>query len=256
MEDQFIFTVLTNKKDYQKKRLQLVDSLLACLCYDKSDLNSNNEELLEFLVGIKENFGHKIEIALLEKSSLDENFRNDAFKEHTAPYFLICEPHNVDATPLQLNSFDQFELYKYFEEKANFFEKDYPILKANIFKRIKTILDSFPIVIFIKGTPFKPFCKYSKQFMELIRPLKIRYMSYDIFADDNLRTFLRLYSGWKTYPQIYINGKIIGGVDVLKGLIDSGEVSKIIPEECSFNYVLTQTKKVVENELVVFGRVK
>lgn len=249
------FSPINNKKDYQKKRLQLTDSMLACFVYDKLDSNANWQEILELLEGIKESFGEKIEIALCEKSDVDEAFRKDLFSEYVSPFFKICEPHNVDPIDLAIANLDQFELFKFFEEKAKFYEKEFPVLKESIFTRIKKLLDSHPIVIFIKGTPFKPFCKYSKQFMELIRPLKIRYKSFDIFADDNLRTFLRLYSGWKTYPQIYVNGKIVGGVDVLKGLIESGEINKVIPENCKHEYIVSQIKNQIQTQLVVFGRV-
>ena len=247
------FKIINSKKDYQKKRLQLADSMIASLCYDKNEENKN--EILDFLGGIHENFSKKIEIVLLEKNSLDENFRKDIFSQET-PYFQICEPHLVDPLVVSLKNFDQFDLYKYFEEKANFFEKDFPVLKKNVFERISRLLDSFPIVIFIKGTPFKPFCKFSKQLMELIRPLKIRYKSFDIFADDNLRTFLRLYSGWKTYPQIYIKGKILGGGDVLKELIEKNEINHIIPNECKYEEVVKSIKNIINKEIIIFGRVK
>ena len=92
--------------------------------------------------------------------------------------------------------------------------------------------------------------------MELIRPLKIRYKSFDIFADDNLRTFLRLYSGWKTYPQIYIKGKILGGGDVLKELIEKNEINHIIPNECKYEEVVKSIKNIINKEIIIFGRVK
>lgn len=254
MEDNLIiFTSVKTKKEYQHKRLQLTDSMLAFLCYDNQ---GNNNELLEFLEGIKELFSETLEVCLIEKNTVDENFRKDIFEEKSIPYFLICEPQNIDPTSLAVNNFDQFQLYTYFEEKASFFKDEFPIMKQNIFERIKKLLESYPIVIFIKGTPFKPFCKYSKQFMELIRPLKIRYKSFDIFADDNLRTFLRLYSGWKTYPQIYINGKIIGGVDVLKGLIERNEIQNLIPEECKYEAQIKKVKEIINDNVVVFGRVQ
>ena len=246
------FTILKTKKEYQQKRLQLTDSMLACFCYDNRQINN---ELLEFLEGIKESFSSTIQIALLEANTIEENFRKDIIDEKPLPYFLICEPQNIDPTTLLVTNYDQFELYTYFEEKDTFYKREFPIMKQNIFTRIKKVLDGSPIVIFIKGTPFKPFCKYSKQFMELIRPLKIRYKSFDIFADDTLRTFLRLYSGWKTYPQIYINGKIIGGVDVLRGLIETNKIQDLIPEECKYETQVRRVKEIISNQVVLFGRV-
>ena len=191
---------------------------------------------------------------MLEISSLDENFRNEIISQETIPYFQICEPH-LDPYLLPLKNLDQFGLYKYFEEKENFFEKEFPVLKKTVFERIENLLDSFPIVVFLTGTPNKPYCQFSKQFLELIRPLKIRYMSFDIIVHDDLRIFLKLFSGWQTYPQIYIKGKIIGGVDILRGLIQRNELENIIPNECKYEAVLNYFKNIINNELVLIGKV-
>ena len=101
------FTIITNENDYQKRRIELVDTMLTCFCFDKN--NVNTDEILEFLEGIKENF-NKIEIILLEISSLDENFRNEIISQETIPYFQICEPH-LDPYLLPLKNLDHFGLY-------------------------------------------------------------------------------------------------------------------------------------------------
>jgi Grx4 family monothiol glutaredoxin len=99
-----------------------------------------------------------------------------------------------------------------------------------MFNRIKTILDAYPVVIFIKGIPQDPFCKYSRSFIEELNALGLNYRSFDIFKDEDIRQWLRLYSGWKTYPQLYVNGKIVGGLDVTRELIKNGELLKMVPE--------------------------
>jgi hypothetical protein len=61
------------------------------------------------------------------------------------------------------------------------------------------------------------------------------YGSFDILADDQVREDLKTYSDWPTYPQIYVNGELIGGLDILKELIASGEFQQMIPQEEDLN---------------------
>ena len=80
----------------------------------------------------------------------------------------------------------------------------------------------------------------------------MRYKAIDIFQDEKLRCYLRLYSGWKTYPQLYINGGIIGGVDKLTELINANEFMKMVPKEVTYEYLKENImKKVNESKEVV-----
>lgn len=124
-----------------------------------------------------------------------------------------------------------------------------------MFEKIKKLLNSYPVIIFIKGTPHEPFCKFSVSFINIIKETGIRYRSMDIFKDDKLRCWLRLYSGWKTYPQLYINGKIIGGLDKMKEHIEKGEFMNMVPLECKREGVIEEIKEFSnKNGLVVFGK--
>ena len=67
--------------------------------------------------------------------------------------------------------------------------------------------------------------------MEEVEDLGIEFGSFDILSNNKIREWGRLYSNWPTYPQLFINGKLIGGVDVTKGLIEKGELIKMIPKE-------------------------
>lgn len=124
-----------------------------------------------------------------------------------------------------------------------------------MFEKIEKLLSSFPVIIFIKGSPMDPFCKFSKSFMALIRKLEIKYKSFDIFKDEGLRCWLRLYSGWKTYPQIYINGKVIGGLDKLTELVEKNEFMEMVPFDCRREGVKEFVLKISqENSVLVYGK--
>lgn len=118
------------------------------------------------------------------------------------------------------------------------------------------MLNLYPIVCILAGTPQDPYCGYSRTFIEILNKLEIRYKSYDILKDDKLRGWLRVYSGWRTFPQLYIYGKIIGGCDVLKGLTEENKIMSMIPEECQKNAALKDLNKMISSNMtVLFGEV-
>jgi len=72
----------------------------------------------------------------------------------------------------------------------------------NIENKIKQLLDSSPIILFMKGTPASPQCGFSRQACHLLDEHKIKYDYFDVLADQNVREQLKKYSNWNTYPQV------------------------------------------------------
>lgn len=73
-----------------------------------------------------------------------------------------------------------------------------------------------------------PACGYSEQMVELLNSLHLTYDYFDVLTDENVRVDLRELFQWPTYPQLYIDGKLIGGLDVTRDLISRGELQKIL----------------------------
>jgi Grx4 family monothiol glutaredoxin len=148
------------------------------------------------------------------------------------PSAVLCHPHLTDAQVYR--DVEPYELYKLVEDYNKYYINDFVKDRDSMFERIAKLLFSHRVICFIKGTPQDPFCKFSVAFVELIKKTGIKYKSFNIFLDDGLRCWLRLYSGWKTYPQLYIDGKIVGGLDIMKDLIEKGEFLKLIPDELKY----------------------
>ena len=80
----------------------------------------------------------------------------------------------------------------------------------------------------MKGTPDQPQCGFSAQVVHTLYELKIKFASFDVLSDENMRQGIKEYANWPTIPQIYINGKFIGGCDIVMEMAASGELQKLV----------------------------
>lgn len=97
-------------------------------------------------------------------------------------------------------------------------------------QRLKKLTHSSPIMLFMKGDPAAPKCGFSRQTVELLNSLNAKFGSFDILSDEAVRQGLKTFSNWPTYPQLYIKGELVGGLDILKELNESGELKAMIDE--------------------------
>ncbi|CAF3611871.1 unnamed protein product, partial [Rotaria sp. Silwood2] len=90
-------------------------------------------------------------------------------------------------------------------------------------KYLESLINQAPLMLFIKGTPETPKCGFTKELINLLNQANIKdYKTFDILQDENVRQKLKEYSSWQTYPQIYVNGQFIGGLDILKQMNEEG----------------------------------
>ncbi len=94
--------------------------------------------------------------------------------------------------------------------------------------RIEKEIKSHKVVLFVKGTPQAPMCGFSAATMELFKELGVPFHSVDILANSDIRAKLPEYSSWPTFPQVFIDGKLVGGCDIVHEMRDSGELQKLL----------------------------
>lgn len=92
-------------------------------------------------------------------------------------------------------------------------------------ERLAALTHSAKVMLFMKGTPDQPRCGFSRQIVEIFKEDDIIYGHFDILQDEEVRSGLKTYSDWPTYPQVYVNGTLIGGLDILKEMKEDGEES-------------------------------
>jgi Grx4 family monothiol glutaredoxin len=117
--------------------------------------------------------------------------------------------------------------------------------------RLARLTNYAPVMLFMKGTPDIPKCGFSRKIVEVLRAEKIKFSSFDILQDQSVREGLKTFSNWPTYPQLYIQGKLIGGLDIVKELQEEGELSKLIPKEEVKDDLNTRLTKLVNQAPVM-----
>jgi len=97
-------------------------------------------------------------------------------------------------------------------------------------ERIKLTVNSDPIVLFMKGTPQFPMCGFSSRTAQALKGAKAQFTSVNVLEDPEVRANLPRYSNWPTFPQLFINGELIGGCDIVVELYESGELQRMVAE--------------------------
>ena len=82
--------------------------------------------------------------------------------------------------------------------------------------RLKKLISASPVMLFMKGNPSEPKCGFSRQAIEMLNAENIQYGTFDILNDNEVRQGLKVFSNWPTFPQLYVNGSLVGGLDILK----------------------------------------
>ena len=103
-------------------------------------------------------------------------------------------------------------------------------MTADVLDRIKSEIQSNKILIFMKGTPEAPQCGFSAASVGILKSFPYPFKGVDILANPDIRQVLPQYSQWPTFPQIFIDGKLVGGCDILHELRDSGELETLLKD--------------------------
>lgn len=108
-------------------------------------------------------------------------------------------------------------------------------IKQDINTRLKNIINGAPCVLFMKGSPQEPLCGFSRQMVDLLNSHGAKFSHFDILSDNEVRQGLKAYSNWPTYPQLYVSGEFVGGLDIVKELAASGELASTLPASTNLN---------------------
>jgi monothiol glutaredoxin len=95
--------------------------------------------------------------------------------------------------------------------------------------RIDAMVKSKRVVLFMKGSAMMPMCGFSQSALASLRAAGAKEIAtFDVLKDEGLRAGIKEYSGWPTIPQAFVDGKLVGGSDILKEMLDNGELATLL----------------------------
>lgn len=97
-------------------------------------------------------------------------------------------------------------------------ETDPARAKEELNKRLEELVKAASVMLFMKGTPSAPQCGFSRQMVAMLRENSVKYGFFNILADDEVRQGLKEFADWPTYPQLWIDGELVGGLDIVSRL--------------------------------------
>jgi monothiol glutaredoxin len=101
---------------------------------------------------------------------------------------------------------------------------------VTINERIEQQLNEFPVLLYMKGTPDFPQCGFSAQVVGALKQCQKGFAFVNILEDTELREGLKSYSDWPTFPQLYLQGELLGGCDIIVQMYESGDLQTALDE--------------------------
>ena len=103
----------------------------------------------------------------------------------------------------------------------------------DVMEQIKETVEQNPIVLFMKGSPDFPQCGFSMRTSEALKACDVEFAFVDVLANPDIRANLPQFSSWPTFPQLFINGELVGGCDIALDLYEKGELQKMAKDAVS-----------------------
>lgn len=99
----------------------------------------------------------------------------------------------------------------------------------NIQDTIRSQVTSHPVVLYMKGTPQFPQCGFSGAAVQILKAAGARdFFSVNVLEDEAIRHGIKEFANWPTIPQLYVKGEFVGGADIMREMLDSGELQKLL----------------------------
>jgi len=102
------------------------------------------------------------------------------------------------------------------------------MIDENLKKRIEDTIRKDRVVLFMKGSPAMPQCGFSAAVVCVLKEVGVPFGSVNILADGELREGLKEYASWPTFPQLYVDGKLVGGADIVRAMHAKGELAPLL----------------------------
>jgi monothiol glutaredoxin len=106
---------------------------------------------------------------------------------------------------------------------------------------IQNAITENEVLLFMKGTPNQPMCGFSARTVAILQSLNTPFAAVDILPDPRIRQELSALSNWPTIPQLFVNGELVGGCDIVTEMYQSGELQQVLGVEAATPEAAAQT---------------
>ena len=93
---------------------------------------------------------------------------------------------------------------------------------------IRQQVESHPVILFMKGTPQFPQCGFSMKSSQALAGCEVEFAYVNVLEDERIRQGIKEYGNWPTIPQLYVNGELVGGSDIILEMYESGELETLV----------------------------
>jgi Grx4 family monothiol glutaredoxin len=94
-------------------------------------------------------------------------------------------------------------------------------------ERLAKLIKRHHIMVFMKGLPSAPLCGFSRTIVGILDELGVSYDAFNILEDEEVRQGLKTFSNWPTFPQLYVDGELIGGLDIVQEMMEDGSLKDV-----------------------------
>ena len=94
--------------------------------------------------------------------------------------------------------------------------------------RIQSLVDEHPVLLFMKGNKLFPRCGFSATVVEVLKRSGVDFHTVDVLTDPEIRQGIKEFADWPTIPQLYVQGKFVGGCDIVRDMYESGELEEVL----------------------------
>lgn len=101
-------------------------------------------------------------------------------------------------------------------------------MSEDIKNTIRSQVESNPVLLYMKGTKDSPMCGFSARVVQMLNTLGVGYKTVNVLENEEIRQGIKEFSDWPTIPQLYVDGKFIGGCDICEEMFRSGDLEKML----------------------------
>jgi monothiol glutaredoxin len=104
-------------------------------------------------------------------------------------------------------------------------------MSESLREEIQNAINENPVILFMKGTPDQPMCGFSARTVAILQSVGKPFAAVDVLPDPRIRQELSALSNWPTIPQLFVNGELVGGCDIVTEMYESGELQETLGAE-------------------------